>query len=466
MSIVERTRSTNGRKAFYVVKTVNGKRVWIPAGNERQEAERLERRVDKEIAEGTFRGPRPDSSVTFKEYANGWLRARNNRAAEADVASIRRYVMTQDWFCRTQMGDMRPRDVITLVEKLKATTSERTGKPLSQKYVSNIVALLSTLFRDATIDEVVTKQVVVLPKGSLRRSSRRDVRKPYTADEVSRLLSCQSVPPLWRVFASVCLMTGMRKGEAVGRRWSDYDDQSMPLGCLTVATQYDGQPLKTEWGDEGEHTRSVPVHTELARLLSWWRVRGWEETYGRPPVKDDFIMLRLDGGLITRSAAYKMWRRLCLAAGVENKTLHSTRHTFITLCRRGGCDEKVLEKVTHNAAGTMVDRYTHRDWSELCKTVMCLDKSLVLTRQRFDSEMSSEIVKLDGSARGAIPYAMVHSCRNDARDASIWQHSAIQNVPEISVRCDSLEIGVAPSTIWSPDAAPMVVAMLSMRGGV
>jgi integrase len=58
--------------------------------------------------------------------------------------------------------------------------------------------------------------------------------------------------------------------------------------------------------------------------------------------------------------------------GVTNRSLHSTRHTFITLARRGGARTEVVEQITHNAAGTIVDHYTHRDWNELCQAVLAL----------------------------------------------------------------------------------------------
>ena len=67
-----------------------------------------------------------------------------------------------------------------------------------------------------------------------------------------------------------------------------------------------------------------------------------------------------------------MWRTALKAAGVPNLSLHSTRHTFTTLCRRGGANDAVLEKVTHNAKGSIVDRYTHWDWAPLCQAVLCL----------------------------------------------------------------------------------------------
>jgi hypothetical protein len=46
---------------------------------------------------------------------------------------------------------------------------------------------------------------------------------------------------------------------------------------------------------------------------------------------------------------------------------------MITWARRGGARSDVLERVTHNAAGAIIDQYTHFDWEPLCEAVGCLD---------------------------------------------------------------------------------------------
>jgi integrase len=94
-------------------------------------------------------------------------------------------------------------------------------------------------------------------------------------------------------------------------------------GCLHVVAQYDGRPLKTERG-KGEHARKVPVHPELARALGRWQAEGFEFVHCRKPAADDPILPRTsDGKTHTKSSAYKLWRKLCVAAGVANRSLHA-----------------------------------------------------------------------------------------------------------------------------------------------
>lgn len=67
------------------------------------------------------------------------------------------------------------------------------------------------------------------------------------------------------------------------------------------------------------------------------------------------------------SSAYKACWRTCDLLELENRSLHSTRHTMITWARRGGASPDLLEKITHSAAGRFIDQYTHWDWEPLCQ---------------------------------------------------------------------------------------------------
>ncbi len=164
---------------------------------------------------------------------------------------------------------------------------------------------------------------------------------------------------------------------SLGSRWRHVDLEATPLGAIHVTSQYDGRPLKTE-RSPGEHSRRVPVHPGLAALLTWWWAEGFELMNCRAPTPDDFVIPRRVRGQVehlahhTKKTGATLWGYACREAGVDNLTLHATRHTFITLARRGGARAEVVEQITHNARGTIVDHYTHWDWEPLCEAVLAL----------------------------------------------------------------------------------------------
>ena len=76
--------------------------------------------------------------------------------------------------------------------------------------------------------------------------------------------------------------------------------------------------------------------------------------------------------MLVRTSIYLAWRTACLRCEVPNRSVHSTRHTFITMARRGGARTAVVEKITHNARVEVIDEYTHWGWAPLCEALLCL----------------------------------------------------------------------------------------------
>ncbi len=348
MSIQER-RLKSGKLAFYAV--WQGK--W----------RRCETRAEAVAAEEAMKGgaEAPVSKVsTVGAFGERWLSTRANRTADKDRSMLEHHVFSRAWIAGLRVSEVRPRHIIQLVTELRGA--------LSDKSISNVLGTLRVLFRDAIIQEIAFVQPVVLPKEHLKR--RRAVEPEiYQPAECIALMTNRNLDPRARMLFSLLLCTGLRQGEAVGRRWEDFSDTA-PLACMKVATQYDGAPLKTE------NPRQVPVHPLLAEALRWWASEGYPAVYGRAPSGGPIVPSE-SGSAMTKNTSYKLLRTEAARIGVEWRGVHATRHTFITLTRRGGADKVALEKVTHNARGDIVAGYTRSDWEPLSLAVSCL---------RFDSD--------------------------------------------------------------------------------
>jgi integrase len=354
---------------FWIVFTWRGERVWERVGTDRRAAERLEAQRKREVKTGTYQPPSDRHATTLGAWGGEWASKRKTRNADQERSALDRYVFGRPWLAEMKIADLRPKDVNRLVDELYATVSEATGKPLSTKTVANVYGTVRTLVRDARLAEVLAADPCVLPRGRFRRKSTAR-RTPYTSPEIHTLTTHEAIPIAYRMWVAVAFYTGMREGEVCGRRWRDWDREAKPLGRLDVHSQYDDRPLKTET-EKGDQPRAVPVHPNLAALLGWWWREGWELVHCRKPTPADFIVPNRDASAHTKSSAYKAWRRACDVSGVGNRTLHATRHTFVTVARRHGARKEVLERVTHNAQGDIVDTYTHWDWAPLCEAVLC-----------------------------------------------------------------------------------------------
>lgn len=356
---------------------------WERVGSDKREAERLNARRKREAKAGTFK-PVTTGAITVGKFLPAWLDGRTNRAAAADRTMLERHVLIRDWFATLKMEDVTPPLVQRLVDEIKA------GPPaLKPKYIANIFGALRTAFREALREGTMMREVCLLKPGTISKKSKE--RLPYSLEDARALIARAEGDRL--VWLALAFYTGMRCGEVSGRRWRDWDPASAPLGALTIATQYDDQPLKGD-DDQSDRPRRAPVHPDLAAVLAWWWAEGFELTYLRKPTQDDFITERQDlpAEHLTRTMTYKRIVLDCARAEVTARGQHATRHTFLTQARRASPQAKELaEKITHNAEGEMVDQYTHWEWEPLCSVITAFPSLL----PDPDSETASEI----GSAR-------------------------------------------------------------------
>jgi integrase len=197
----------------------------------------------------------------------------------------------------------------------------------------------------------------------------------YTREEVVALLTDPRIPHDRHIFAALQLLTGMRFGEAAGLRWRVLNQTMRPLWAIDLRTQYDGRPLKGK-GKKGGSPREIPVHPILAIMLAEWKGTGFAKHYGPPPKPDDYVCPNKRGTRAMQfrraSGALKAHTEDCITIGVTPRRDHDMRHTFISLARSDGARVDMLEKVTHNAKGEMIDHYTHADFLAKCQAVACL----------------------------------------------------------------------------------------------
>ena len=371
MGLIARKRG-NGKVVYYVTFWKDGKRIWELAGRDKQEAQRLEKKRNREVEEGSY-ARKKHPGMTVAAWAEVYFAKRKTRTADDEESILTRLALSRPWLARLKLEDAKRHHAQQLVDELGEVVSEATGKPLSPKYIANIHGAMHTMFEAAAFEEIIPANPWKVKEESLQRRSTTE-RQPYTPEEVLTLTVDERLDLDRLVWNALAFFTGQREGEVCGRRFRDWDRTATPLTCLTVKTQYDDRPLKTE-RRAGEQPRTVPVHETLAEILTWWWEEGFALVHARKPTLADFIVPQRNGESHTRSSAYKAFVRDCKKVGIEPRTLHATRHTFITFCRRGGARKDVLEKITHNAKGDIVDAYTHFDWDPLCQQVMCFWKA-------------------------------------------------------------------------------------------
>ena len=151
--------------------------------------------------------------------------------------------------------------------------------------------------------------------------------------------------------------TGMRVGQALGLRHSDFVSRRREVTIVPRADNANGARTKTQ------SAVTLPVSAPLVRLYSDYM----HSEYG--PLDSDYVFVNLWSSPIGRPLRYdsvaKLVGRLRTRTGIEF-TPHTLRHSRATeLIRSGVAIEIVSKMLTHRSVTTTSDTYVHLDVDDL-----------------------------------------------------------------------------------------------------
>jgi len=283
------------------------------------------------------------------------------------------------------IAEVRARHLVDMFHKLRTDPNIK----LAPRSIYNIYSVVSAMFRDAKLADLIEQSPSVLDERHLGPLIDRDPEwrsiAVFTHEEAETIISDTRIPPDREMAYAIELLAGVRPGEASALRFRHYDPTVRPLGKLLVAKSYSTRVgEKTTKTDAVKH---VPVHPTLAAMLAEWKLGGWAAMMGRAPTPDDLIVpLPPDAaerrtkrkGEPFRTTYYsgKCWREDDLPAlGWRHRRHYDMRATFITLAIDDGADPDVLEtRVTHTRKSrNAFDGYNRGlQWERTCAEVLKL----------------------------------------------------------------------------------------------
>lgn len=141
----------------------------------------------------------------------------------------------------------------------------------------------------------------------------------------------------------MCLFTAMRRGEVLGLRWEDIDDEKIHIKRNVTHPQQNQPVITTPKTKAG--VRSIPLTEPLKNQLM---------PFGR----DGFII----GGKkpLTLSAYRAMWKQICQTIDLHGATPHVLRHSYLTYAVGTTNDYKTVQGISgHSDIFTLLNRYAH-----------------------------------------------------------------------------------------------------------
>lgn len=335
--------------------TSRERRSWHAAGTDRSEAEALAARLAAE------RDGRNDEvrSLTFGAYLTGqWLPAKR---LNLSTSTYRGYVhKTQRHILPTlgkkRLRRLRPQDLERLYDSMLHPTDGRPA--LAPKTVYEVHLIVRGALDAAVRRGLVTRNVALAATAPRMRSIPRVEQRAWTAHELRLFLRAAAghrlFPALW-----LAAMTGMRRSELLGLRWSDLDVRrsrlSVNRGLVSV-----GYELHESRGKTDNSRRCIDLDPTTLDVLQGWRALQSAEFAAVGIDNPGWMFTTADGRPVHPHAISQTFERTTRRAGLRVIRLHDLRHTHGTLMIAAGVPVKVVsERLGHASPTFTIETYQH-----------------------------------------------------------------------------------------------------------
>ncbi|HYB38316.1 MAG TPA: site-specific integrase [Mycobacterium sp.] len=218
-----------------------------------------------------------------------------------------------------------------------------------------LLRLLRAALQDAVDEEILARNVarqVKMPSGGIRKV------QPWSAEEAQQFLETARGDRLYALW-SVALAIGLRRGEALGLRWSDVDlvegRVRITKALSRVGAELALRDVKTE-----SSAATVPLPDELVAILRSHRREQLADAGISQANSLGLVFTTKNGTPLEPRNVNRAFEALCRRANVRVIRLHDLRHSCVTLLFAMGVEAATVQRILRHSSiavttGTYVD---------------------------------------------------------------------------------------------------------------
>lgn len=273
------------------------------------------------------------------------------------------------------VSEMNPFIVENYIKELSKDNSNST--------VKKTVAHLNSFYKYCLNNNLVKNN----PFASVTITAEKEKREAYTVEEQKIILNNLDFTNSVDLIIYTSMISGLRKGETIALRIQDLKDNFLDIDKQykrvtkidedDISSRYQVDTLKTK-----ASYRRIPLPTQSVKILkaNIARVHELRLKSGYEFNPNDLMFPSETGGYIEAKRPTRRLKRLCEEAGIEYKTFHALRHTYITRLAENDIQPKVAQVLAgHSDYSTTMNVYTHISDQQKQKAIDIITNNNVFT---------------------------------------------------------------------------------------
>jgi integrase len=348
------TRRADGRwmGRFYAWTSAGTRKRITVYGRTRKEATEKMREAQEHNRQGI---PVPDTAWKLGDWLDHWLEhvvGLNRRPA-----TYRLYEMTVRLYLKPGLGS----SALTRLSasRVQAFFNGQLAAGRSIRTVQVMKTVLSSALSRAMREELVVRNVARLAE--LPTWERNPVT-PWTVAEARAFLEAAKNDPLYPAFV-LLLLYGLRRGEVLGLRWRDIDEDDGEIRVRQQVQRMNGElrlyPVKTAAGRRD--LPLLPIAQTVFDLRRQAQAADRAEL-GRAWLDNGLVFTTKTGRPVEPRNLVRSFHRICGGNEFRPIKVHHLRHTTATLLKNLGVPARDAQIILgHSRLAVTLEIYTHED---------------------------------------------------------------------------------------------------------
>lgn len=378
MASITKKRNKSGVIIAYQIRVYrgsdgNGKRLkpylltWKPPkGMNEKQTQRELNRAAFEFEEECKHGKVSTSNITLREFCGEYLQVMEKILAPTTYALYKNNI---DQNIVPALGNRKLKEINTLMiqdyiqrisEKPLNTRGREQSGTISPATVKRYLAVIQSIFKLALKMGLIAENPA---KGE--RLTLPKLVKPkidiFTKQEAAVLLEALEREPVqFRTFIQLAIITGARRGELVGLKFSDFDYNNYKVTIQRSAVKLKGEPTALKPPKDYE-SRTVAINPYCIELVEQLR-KDKERQKARKGVQwrdDEWLFTQSDGSIMNPQTPTKQFAKFLEKNGFKHRKLHALRHTSATLLLYSGINIKQVQTRLGHSDIETTNKYLH-----------------------------------------------------------------------------------------------------------